>query len=464
MQEMLPPGTVPGVSTTFTGLAFRLDPTNVQYGHLAGMVGAARFCYNQCVDIIKFNQAVYSRERDLGVASESRTPALGFGDLRRWWTTTKPDWTGKYSWWLFDQAQRDAQKATSNWMKGLAKFPRFKAKHKAKQRFTVIGRECVVEAGRLRLPKFGWIRICSPDPGQTKLRRLLRAGKAKLLSVTITLRPDGTVWATVKVERTTTWTPPPPSPVVVGVDVGAVTHAVAATSSGTVVVSSGAARRRRDNQPGITRSAQQMARRRVKGWEQSNGYVKAKRRHAKRHGRAAARRDDDLHVLSKQIVDCGAGFIVRETLNVDDMLNTPEPIPDPTTEGGFLPNGAARATARNAAVADASLATLHRYIDYKAERGGVIVLTAQPYFPSSKLCPDCSAVKPKLPDATRTITCHVCGHTRDRDERAAVNLAVWGEIELFGEPTPGTGTHPDGQATSTTATTTSTTGCNQPPL
>lgn len=464
MSESVTPGTVGNVSTMFTGLAFQLDVTNVEYAGLSGMVGARRYCYNQCVDIIKANQRIFSFEQAAGVALESRTPILGFDDLRRWWMMTKPVWAGKYSWWLFDQAQRDTHKAVSNWLKGQTRFPTFKAKHKAKARFTVIGRECRLEAGRLRLPKFGWVRIKAADPGQAKLRRLLRAGKAKLLSVTVTLRPDGTVWATVKVERTTTWTPPPPAPVVAGVDVGAVRHAVVATSNGTVLAEAGSARRRRDAQPGITRSAQQMARRRRKGREQSNRYLKAKRRHAKRHARAAAGRDNDLHVLSKRIVACGAGFIVRETLNVDSMMDTPDPIPDPLVEGGFLPNGAAHAASRNTALADASLATLHRYVDYKADRAGVIILTAPQYFPSSKLCPDCHVVIPKLPDDTRNITCHVCGHIRDRDERAGINLAVWGETELFGEPTPVTGTHPDGQATSSPVTTTSTQGCNQPPF
>jgi putative transposase len=54
------------------------------------------------------------------------------------------------------------------------------------------------------------------------------------------------------------------------------------------------------------------------------------------------------------------------------------------------------------------------------------VLTADRWYPSSKLCPACGAIHGGLTLADRVVTCG-CGHVADRDLNAAVNLARWGQ-------------------------------------
>ncbi|WP_345482887.1 zinc ribbon domain-containing protein, partial [Actinopolymorpha pittospori] len=74
-------------------------------------------------------------------------------------------------------------------------------------------------------------------------------------------------------------------------------------------------------------------------------------------------------------------------------------------------------------IADAGFGEFRRQLEYKAERfGGLIV--ADRWFPSSKTCSGCGAVKAKLLLSEREYLCDTCGLIMDRDKNAARNLAA----------------------------------------
>ena len=74
------------------------------------------------------------------------------------------------------------------------------------------------------------------------------------------------------------------------------------------------------------------------------------------------------------------------------------------------------------AIGDQGFGTLRRMLDYKsAWRGGRLV-TAGRFYPSSKKCSGCGAVKAKLALSERTYQCDNCGLVTDRDVNAARNL------------------------------------------
>jgi putative transposase len=78
------------------------------------------------------------------------------------------------------------------------------------------------------------------------------------------------------------------------------------------------------------------------------------------------------------------------------------------------------------AISDAGWAEFARLLGYKhAWRGGELVV-ADRWYPSSRLCPACGAIRGDLTLADRVFTCG-CGHSADRDCNAAVNLARWGQ-------------------------------------
>lgn len=101
--------------------------------------------------------------------------------------------------------------------------------------------------------------------------------------------------------------------------------------------------------------------------------------------------------------------------------------------------GGARKRGLNRALADAALAEARRMLSYKARWYGSVLVEADRYYPSSKLCSGCGRRKPNLTLADQTYACNHCGLRIDRDLNAAANLARLGETsqrELAGEKSP----------------------------
>ena len=139
----------------------------------------------------------------------------------------------------------------------------------------------------------------------------------------------------------------------------------------------------------------------------SNRVLALRARIARLHRRAADIRADAIHKATSSLVAAGHGTIVAETLNVTGMMSS----------------GGNRKKGLNRAVADAALAEIGRQLDYKTERAGTRLVHTGRWFPSSKMCSRCAAVKPKLPLAVREYRCDHCGLVLDRDCNAAANLA-----------------------------------------
>jgi putative transposase len=83
-----------------------------------------------------------------------------------------------------------------------------------------------------------------------------------------------------------------------------------------------------------------------------------------------------------------------------------------------------------AAISDQGWAELRRQLEYKTQRHGGRLVVADRFYPSTKTCARCGAVKTKLTLAVRTYKCGTCGLVIDRDVNAAANLAAWGERHL----------------------------------
>jgi putative transposase len=78
----------------------------------------------------------------------------------------------------------------------------------------------------------------------------------------------------------------------------------------------------------------------------------------------------------------------------------------------------------NRAVLNCAPAELRRQLAYKTKWYGSTLVVASRWFPSSKTCSSCRAVKAKLSLSERTYTCEACGLVLDRDHNAALNLAA----------------------------------------
>ncbi|TCN57237.1 putative transposase-like DNA-binding protein [Rhodococcus sp. SMB37] len=104
--------------------------------------------------------------------------------------------------------------------------------------------------------------------------------------------------------------------------------------------------------------------------------------------------------------------------------------------------GARKAHNTMLALADAALAQIRRMLGYKTRWYGSVLVEADRYFPSSKMCSGCGRRKPNLTLADRMYVCEHCGVTIDRDRNAAINLARLGETHRTGDTGTGTGSSP----------------------
>jgi putative transposase len=72
-------------------------------------------------------------------------------------------------------------------------------------------------------------------------------------------------------------------------------------------------------------------------------------------------------------------------------------------------------------IGDRGFYEFRRQLQYKAKLYGAEVVTADRWFPSSKMCSVCGWISGKLPLSVREWTCE-CGALHDRDINAARNL------------------------------------------
>jgi len=67
-------------------------------------------------------------------------------------------------------------------------------------------------------------------------------------------------------------------------------------------------------------------------------------------------------------------------------------------------------------------AEIHRQLEYKAKWAGIEIVKADQWFPSSKMCSACGAVKDVLDLSERMYVCAECDSILARDLNAALNL------------------------------------------
>jgi putative transposase len=414
---------------TVQAYRFALDLTATQERAVLAHAGAARVAHNWALAKVKAVLDQRAAERSYGIADDQLTPALGWSlpALRRAWNAAKADvapWWAECSKEAYNTGLDALARALKNWSDSRSGkragrrvgFPRFKSRRRSTPTVRYTTGTVRVEPDRMHvvLPRLGRLKL---HESARKLARRLEAGTARILSATV--RHDGGRWHAafcVEVERAAK--PPARPGAMVGVDVG-VKH-LAVLSTGELVPNprhlDHAGRR-------LRRLARRMSRRsgpdRRTGGQPSNRWRRARTALGRAHARVANLRRDGLHKLTSQLA-AQYGTVVVEDLNV----------------AGLLQN---RRLSRH--IADAGFAELRRQLRYKTEWNGGHLLVADRWYPSSKTCSGCGAVKTKLALSERTYTCTICGLALDRDLNAARNLAALArEVDTAGSgPVAGRG-------------------------
>ncbi|NED88259.1 IS200/IS605 family element transposase accessory protein TnpB [Streptomyces sp. SID11233] len=408
---------VPQPGFTVSAHRLALDPNAAAGARLYSHAGAARAAYNWAVAHVTAVWWQRGAEASYGIAEDGLTPwrSWSLPSLRKAFNENKhadPRFAG---WWeenskeAYNTGLAHASAAFDNYAKsrkGKRKgarvgVPRFKSKRKARPacRFTTGAIRIEPDGRHVTLPRIGTVRLHEHRPD---LRARIDAGTMRILSATVRL-DRGRWFVAFQVEQRNELVRVARPAAAVGIDLGITSLAVLADSDGNV---SGEPNPRHLDraQRQLARASRVVSRRRGPdrrtGRKPSRRWEKANRVRNKVHHRVANLREDTLHKLTTRLT-AEYGTLVIEDLNVTGM-------------------GRNRRLSRR--VADAAFGEIRRQLTYKTRRHGTRLVVADRWFPSSKTCSRCGAVKTKLPLSVRVFACDTCGLVLDRDENAGHNL------------------------------------------
>ncbi|WP_196778081.1 IS607 family element RNA-guided endonuclease TnpB [Lentzea aerocolonigenes] len=399
---------------------FALDPTPTQEAALRSHCGGQRYAFNWGLAQVKVNLDQRAAEKSYGIPDVQVTPAVSWSaySLRKAWNQAKHEvapWWSENSKEAYASGLANLATALTNWQSSRtnsrrgpkARFPKFKGKRaRSSCRFTTGAFGLTDDRRHVRLPRIGEVRA---HESTRKLVRHLQRGTARIRSATVS-HQSGRWFCAFSVEITRIDQVSRFPDRVVGVDLGV--KSLAVLSTGQVVPNP----RHFDVARRDLRRLQRQAARRIgpdkrTGQAPSNRWRRTQARIARLHGRVSNARRDGLHKLTTDLVR-RFGVIVLENLNVSGMLRN-------------------RRLASH--ISGVGMSELRRQTTYKTAWNGVQLVVANRWYPSSKTCSDCGAVKAKLPLRVRVYNCDECGFVLDRDLNAARNLA-----SLVGEDIGGT--------------------------
>ncbi|WP_366663857.1 RNA-guided endonuclease InsQ/TnpB family protein [Geobacillus subterraneus] len=117
-------------------------------------------------------------------------------------------------------------------------------------------------------------------------------------------------------------------------------------------------------------------------------------------------RHNSIHQITASLVKTKPEYVVMESLNTHGMLKNRK---------------------LSKAIQEQTFHEFTRQMEYKCAWNGIKLILADRFFPSSKTCSHCGAVKEKLSLSERTFVCDECGNKIDRDVNASRNLKKYGK-------------------------------------
>ena len=138
-----------------------------------------------------------------------------------------------------------------------------------------------------------------------------------------------------------------------------------------------------------------------KEYVKTNNIIKLEKEIRLLHRRLTNIRSNHIHQATNKIVKTKPSRVVMETLNIKGMMKNRH---------------------LSKAIAEQCLYEFKRQIQYKCKKYGIEFVEADKWFPSSKTCSCCGAIKKDLKLKDRVYQCS-CGLKIDRDLNASINLS-----------------------------------------
>ena len=365
--------------------------------------GAARFAYNWALE-----------QQDKNHKEGGKF--LSDCDLRKQFTQYKQTnpWLYNISNAVTAQAINDACLAYQRFFKKQSNFPKFKSRKRSKSSFyqngwkikftsTQVKIEKIADSTRKNKQKLNWVKL-------SEINRIPEANSYLNPRVTF----DGLHWyISVGVEHPDDSVRVPTNPGI-GIDLGI--KELAVCSDGHTYKNINKTDRVRKLEKAKRRQQRQISRKYIMN-KNGDKYVKTKNiekaelKLLKKTHKITNIRNDYIHKVTTDIVKREPSFIVLEDLNVSGMMKNKH-IAKSVQQQNFY--------------------RFREILTYKAEQAGIKLVIADRFYPSSKLCSNCGAIKHNLKLTERTYLCNNCGLEVDRDLNASLNLCRYGTVSSTG--------------------------------
>lgn len=350
-------------------IKIRIYPNKEQEEQLARTFGCCRFLYN-----IMLEDKIQEYQKNKKMLKN--TPASYKKEY---------PWLKEVDSLALANVQLHLEKAYQNFFRNpQSGFPKFKSKHKSRRSFTtnVVNGNVRLEGGKLKLPKMSLIKIIQHREIPENYR---------LKSVTVNQEPSGKYYASllytyenqISIKEVL-------AEKILGIDFA---------MSGMAVFSDGSKAEYpmyyRKSEKKLSRE-QRILSHCEKG---SRNYAKQRKKVAVCHEKIRNQRRDFQHKLSRKLADSYDAVCV-EDLNMKAM---------------------SRSLHLGKSVMDDGYGMFLGMLEYKLGEQGKKLVKTDRFYPSSKTCSKCGAVKKELKLSERIYKCS-CGNRMDRDVNAAINI------------------------------------------
>ena len=376
-----------------------LIPNNKQKTKLFQCFGVSRFAYNWT----------------LGKQQENYKNGGKFisdNDLRKEFTQLKKtkeyEWLNRYSNNISKQAIKDACDSYKKFFKGYSKFPKFKSKKKSRHSFYVDNVKIKFTDTHVKLEKIS----NSTKKNKVKLNWVRLAEKGRIPTDCKYSNPrvtfDGiNFWISVGIEVEESTEVPINNGI--GIDLGIKDLAICSDENTYKNINKTKKikklkKKKRRLQRRVSRKY--LINKKGVCYYKTSNIIKLENQLLKLNHRLTNIRHNYLHEITSEIISRKPMFIALEDLNVKGMMKN-------------------KHLAK--AIQEQSFYEFKRIISYKANWNNIKIIEVPRFYPSSKTCSECGAIKKDLRLSDREWVCTECGVIHDRDYNASVNLMKYGQ-------------------------------------
>lgn len=367
-----------------------INPSEEQKVKIRKTIGTCRFIYNF---YLAHNKELH----------ENGKKFMSSNKFRVWLNNEYVPKHPEYSWIkeayskAVTQAVNNGQTAFTRFFNHKSAFPRFKKKGKSNVKMYFVKnnpKDCLCERHRINIPSLGWVRI--KEKGYiptTKDGYVIKSGHVSIkadryyVSVLIEI-PDNRI-ANNSNEG-------------IGIDLGLKNFAVVSNGTSYKNINKSAKLKKLEKQ--LIREQRSLSRKyenlKKGGTTQRANIQKQRLKVQKLHHRIDNIRTDYINKTIAEIVKTKPSYITIEDLNVSGMMKNKH---------------------LSKAVASQKFYEFRPKLQAKCNENGIELRVVDRWFPSSKTCHCCGAIKKDLKLSDRTFTCD-CGYIEDRDFNAALNL------------------------------------------